>query len=315
MLETWTNRDNAAIDPTLHAWHGEVAGDLFLAAIVAGIMVLTGIFALREGPDRRSRALRLVPWLLPVLISLCLLLLWLDLANKVNAFRFYLVFRPQTPMSWGSWIILAVYPVSALFALSEMPVDLRERFGKAFGFIPRLAAWADGRSRGLARASVLLGTALGLYTGVVLSIYPARPLWNSALLPLVFLSSGLACASACFLLTRLSDAERRICGRLNATFLGAHLVLLALWLVDLAVGDASRHHAVELLMGGSYTAAFWTLVVALGIAVPLTGELLIRSRRTLPGPATAFFILVGAFSLRWILIYAGQHAGVLSAMH
>lgn len=315
MRETWTNRDNAAVDPTLHAWHGEVAGDLFLAAIVAGIMVLTGIFALRESSDQRSRALRLVPWLSPVLISVCLLLLWLDLANKFNAFRFYLVFRPQTPMSWGSWIILAVYPVSVLFALSEMPGDLREHLGKSLSLIPRLAAWADRRARGLARASVLLGTALGLYTGVVLSVYPARPLWNSALLPLVFLSSGLACASACFLLTHLKDRECRLCGRLNTAFLGAHLVLLALWIVDLAGGDASRHHAVQLLFGGSYTAAFWTLVVALGIAAPLTGELVVRRRGAMPGPATAFFILVGAFSLRWILIYAGQHSVVLGTIH
>ncbi len=309
MLENTINRGNPLIDPDLHVWHGEVAADLFLAGTVAGLMILTALFRLLRSPEEPSRALRLMPWLSPVLISVCLLFLWLDLANRLNAFRFYLVFRLATPMSWGAWILLSVYPASALFAWSELPDDLRERLLRRLPWLRGLGAWAEARARGLAAANLLLGIALGLYTGVVLSIYSARPLWHSPLLPLLFLSSGLACGASCLLMARTADQERERLGRCNLGFLGAQALILALWLIDLRTGGQSTQQAAHLLLGGGYTAAFWALPVALGIAAPAYGEWMTGRRGRVPGRAGAFLVLAGAFALRWILVYAGQHAG------
>jgi len=102
MQEITTTRHNHLIDPGLHIWHGEVAVYLFLGGVVAGIMVLTGAWLLLRSDKDRSRHLSLLPWTVPVLLSLGMLLLWLDLENRFNAFRFYLAFRPRSPMSWGA---------------------------------------------------------------------------------------------------------------------------------------------------------------------------------------------------------------------
>jgi formate-dependent nitrite reductase membrane component NrfD len=44
--------------------------------------------------------------------------------------------------------------------------------------------------------TVLFGLGLGLYTGILLNTIPARPLWNSSILPFLFLASGLASGCA-----------------------------------------------------------------------------------------------------------------------
>ena len=85
MQETTTTRVNALIDPGLHIWHYEVPLYLFLGGLVGGLMVIAGLWLLRA-PDRpRSRALQLLPWAAPVLISAGMLFLWLDLENPFNA--------------------------------------------------------------------------------------------------------------------------------------------------------------------------------------------------------------------------------------
>ena len=44
-------------------------------------------------------------------ISLGMLALFLDLEHKLYVWRLYLTFKPLSPMSWGAWILMLVYPV------------------------------------------------------------------------------------------------------------------------------------------------------------------------------------------------------------
>jgi len=311
MTEITTTRSNHLIDPNLHVWGSEVAVYLFLGGLVAGIMVLTGVWMLRRTPQSRSPALALLPWAAPMLLSLGMFFLFLDLENPFNALRFYVVLRPTSPMSWGSWILIAVYPVSILLALSSTPPDLRRKLLSRLAFLPRLDAIeraATQNLRTLAAASVGLGVALGVYTGLLLGTMAARPVWNSAVLGPLFLTSGVSTAVAFMLLYRLADDERRFLGRLDMGLIVAEMGLLSIWLIGLSTGGSAARTAASLFLGGPYTAAFWTMVVALGLLAPLTGEWIEHRHGLVPGRATAVLVLIGGFSLRWILVSAGQHA-------
>ncbi len=48
----------------------------------------------------------------------------------------------------------------------------------------------------LAWSNIVLGVALGIYTGILLDTMVARPLWNSAILGPLFLFSGLSAGAA-----------------------------------------------------------------------------------------------------------------------
>lgn len=314
MNEITTTRANPLVDPVVHVWHAEVPIYLFLGGLVAGLMVLAGLW--RLGPERKSsRALSLLPWMAPLLLTVGMLFLWLDLENRWNAYRFYLTMQPTSPMSWGSWILVAVYPVSMLMAWSAMPSESRaaiiEGVPVGSSFLQRLDTWALARERTLGWMSVILGASLGIYTGVLLGTMSARPLWNSAVLGPLFLVSGVSSAAAFMLLYRVSDTERLAIGRLDMGLIVAEALLIALWLVALSSGGASSRAAASLLLGGPYTAAFWTLVVTMGLVTPVAAEW-IESRHGLhPGRIPAVLVLMGGFALRWIVVYAGQESAIV----
>ena len=319
MQELTTTRANPLIDPGLHIWHGEVAAYLFLGGLVAGVMVVAGLALLTGGREhhRTSHALALLPWSAPVLLSVGMFFLWLDLENPWNAFRFYLVFRPSSPMSWGAWILLAIYPASVALAWRNTPDVLRlrvaarvgERWPRGGRLLRTSAEWLDQRSSGIAWTNVVAGAALGLYTGMLLGTMASRPLWNSAILGPLFLVSGMSTGAAYLMLWRLADPERIRLARLDMGLIVAELALIGVWLIGLRTAGGVHREAAHVLLGGPYTTAFWLLVVSLGLVAPLLGEWMERRGGHVPGRLAAVLVLAGGFALRWIIVYAGQHVG------
>lgn len=326
MTETTTTRANALIDPTLHIWHVEIPMYLFLGGLVAGLMIISGYWLLRHPEENdRSTTMSLLPWLAPVLLSIGMLFLWLDLENRWNVLRFYLAFKPSSPMSWGSWILLIIYPISILTAWVATPIGegasarvaergsegARERArgrpgARGFALIARVDQWASGKLHVLSIASIIAGAALGIYTGILLGTMAARPLWNSALLGPLFLVSGISTGAAFLLLMKVNAGERTALVRIDILAIAIELVLIALWLLGLASGEQAARAAAAQLLGGPYTAAFWTMVVTLGLLTPLITESVERRHRVMPGRMAAVLVLIGGFALRWIIVYAGQ---------
>jgi formate-dependent nitrite reductase membrane component NrfD len=308
MNELDVARHSRLVDPALHVWGWEVPVYLFLGGLAAGLMILASV--LQAAPGERSRAARWLPFAAPILVSLGMGALLLDLEDKAHVWRFYAAFRWTSPMSWGAWILVLVYPVSLLAALGGLADGeaeaLASRLGGAGRLVRRARAFAVTHAPRVRAANAAAGVGLGVYTGILLSTLGARALWGSALLGPIFLVSGLSTGAAFLLLFRLADGERRLLVRLDLAAIGAELVLLALFLVGLATGGAASRAAADLLLGGRFTAEFWTLVVVVGLAIPALLELLehrLHLRFTLAAPA---LVLVGGLALRFVLVAAGQ---------
>src|SRR5512133_2570526 len=170
MTEIDVARHSNLIDPQLHVWGWEIPVYLFLGGMAAGVMILTALLARRGG--ERSQAARWMPFLAPALVSAGMLALLLDLSHKLYVWRFYLAFRWTSPMSWGAWILLVVYPVTLLQGLASIDD------GQAAWLGGKLGGWgarvADVRRGALKRvnaitvAAIAAGAGLGIYTGVLL---------------------------------------------------------------------------------------------------------------------------------------------------
>ncbi|MGZ6971582.1 MAG: NrfD/PsrC family molybdoenzyme membrane anchor subunit, partial [Thermoanaerobaculia bacterium] len=210
LFETVTTRANPQIDPSLHVWGWQIVLYLFLGGLVAGIFILTAALELRSGEKARSGAVRMMPFVALVLLSFGMLFLWLDLEHRFWAWRFYAVFRPTSPMSWGAWILVLIYPAGLLLGLGSLDEaqreGLRSRTPEALrGLLAWLTEISDAHRRTVLVASVLAGVALGLYTGLLLGTMPSRLAWNSALLGPLFLASGISTGAASLLLLKLDD--------------------------------------------------------------------------------------------------------------
>ena len=313
LLEATTTRSNPGIDPSLHVWGWEIVVYLFLGGLVAGIFVLAAALELRSGEKPRGAALRLVPFGALALLSVGMLAPWIDLAHRLWAWRFYMFFHATSPMSWGAWILVLIYPVGLLHGLGSTDGAQREWLrGKTPGALAKpleaLLALADRSRRGILLTSVGMGVALGIYTGLLLGTMPSRIAWNSAVLGPLFLASGLSTGAALLLLLPLGEGERKTLVRWDAAAIVGELVLIALMLLGWATsGDAGKWAAAQFL-GGPYTAVFFSCVVVLGLLVPLAMEA-IEAKRHLPFAAILpVLILSGGLALRWILLSAGQHS-------
>ncbi len=313
LIEATTTRSNPGIDPSLHIWGWEIVVYLFLGGLVAGIFVLAAALELRSGEKPKGDALRLMPFAALGLLSLGMVALWLDLAHKLWAWRFYMFFHVTSPMSWGAWILVLIYPIGLLLGLGSMGDTQRSWLrGKTPGALAPLLekgfAWADGGRRGILLTSVGMGVALGIYTGLLLGTMPSRIAWNSAVLGPLFLASGISTGAALLLVLPLEEGERRTLVRWDAAAIVAELVLVALMLLGWATsGDAGQWAAAQFL-GGPYTAVFFSCVVVLGLLVPLAMEAIEAKRHLRFTVLLPVLILSGGLALRWILLTAGQHS-------
>jgi len=305
MRELILTRHNDLVDPFVHVWGWEIPLYLFLGGWVAGMMIINGYFLLRGRHREDLCVCSVLPGLGVVLLSLGMLALFLDLEHKLYVWRLYTTFKIASPMSWGSWILLLVYPALLSAALVRIPPLLGALW-------PSLDRWSDrvsaraGAVRGIGFANVVMGVLLGIYTGVLLSGLGARPLWGSALLGPVFLLSGLSSAAAFTHLVARHAEERTLLAKSDNVFLLVELFLIALFLVGLLSAGEAHIQAARLFLGGPYTAVFWVFVVGLGIAVPLLIQSLAVSHRIRHTALAPLLVLCGGLALRFVIVYAGQ---------
>jgi protein NrfD len=345
VFEITSTRHNPLVDPHLAGWTWEIPVYLFVGGAVAGMMVLAGIAMLRIARGEEAR--RFASWQAPLLgfllLNLGMLALLADLSHRWYAWRVFLTFQPTAPMSWGSWMLMLVYGVLLLSLLVRLP----QSWPWLGARVPRLQELSDritGHPRRLGALGVVnvaLGIGLGTYTGLLLATMVARPLWNSAALPLLFLFSGLCAGSALLYIgARLrgdGPAPQGLIGgalatlvqplgdsppprdtldglvRANVGFLVAELVLIGLYVANLATSTASHAEALSLLTTGPFAAKFWGIDVGLCLLLPLVAQLLMLANRIPRTVLPALLVVAGSFTLRWVMVNAGQMSHLIAA--
>lgn len=306
-VELW--RANHLVDPTLTIWGWEVAVYLFLGGLVAGLMVLVPLVGRHSAASVRSRALRLSPFLAPALLSVGMLALLLDLEQRWHVWRFYTTFNPLSAMSWGSWLLVVVYPVTLLYGLAQLVRSEITALGtsRVARAVAALARWSASHERQLGTWMVLLGIGLGAYTGILLGTLGARAAWSSLVLAPLFLASGVSTGAALLLLLPLGHDEHAVVRRWDIGVIVVELAMLGLFFLDLMTsGGTGGRAAAALFFGGDLTASFFSLVLVAGLAIPLSLEILEGRTHLAASFAAPTLILVGGFALRWLLVNAGQ---------
>jgi protein NrfD len=304
MTDLVLTRHNDLIDPLVRVWGWEIPVYLFLGGWVAGMMIIVGYFLLRGRHREDVCVCSVLPVLSILVLSVGMLALFLDLEHKLYVWRLYTTFQVTSPMSWGAWILLLVYPaLAAVFVLR--PPDFLRGIWPAFDRLTE--AFGEFRAvRAIAAANIVLGVSLGIYTGILLSSLGARPFWNSAILGPLFLVSGLSTAAAFTHLVARHVEERELLAKSDNVFLAIELFVLGLLLVGLLSSSQAHAAAAGLVLGGRFTAVFWVLVVGTGIVVPLIIQVLAVSHRVKHTPLAPLLVMAGGLALRFVVVAVGQ---------
>ncbi len=170
-----TARDNALIDPGLHIWTWEVAMYLFLGGLTAGIMIFAALLTVRNKDQVAPFTTTRLALLAPIVLSIGMTTLFMDLEHKLFVYRFYTSFEITSPMSWGAWILIVVYPISVLQILSTLRrgYSVPARFVDRSGIGRLLLDWCERYRKEIALVAIPFAVMLGVYTGILLSAFSA----------------------------------------------------------------------------------------------------------------------------------------------
>ena len=149
---------------------------------------------------------------------------------------------------------------------------------------------------------------LGVYTGILLSAFNARPLWNTSILGPLFLSSGLSTGAAAIILMSKSHSERAYFARLDIILIAIELFLITHMFMGFLASTQVQIDAANLFLGGPYTTPFWLFVVSLGLVFPAILEILELRGYKFPTMIAPSLVLFGGLMFRFIMVFAGQES-------
>ena len=278
-----------------HVWGLPVALDLFFAGLGAGfflVAVMADLFG-----DKRYEGVRrvggvLAPW--PVLLGV--LLLVVDLGNPQRFWEFVLRpdlrlpllnYLPSSVMSTGTWLLVIFSILSLCYC--------------ALSLIRWPFKWDDRVRRAIGVVGLPFGLLVTIYTGVLLA-GTSIPLWNTAMLPVLFVGSAILAglAGITFWLglrpvVGLVPSDESAMGTLVRAQAALAVVVLALALIYVVAKP------------GAGSPLWWLFVVILGLAVPVAyGLVRSKVKMALATPVVAGLAVLGAFFLRYTILMSGQ---------
>ena len=279
-------------------WGPMIAWYLFLAGASAGAF-LTSAFVEAKYPE--SVKMRVAGRIIaPVFVGIGLLMLMLDAeAGLMNPLRFFwLISNPGSVMTLGVYFICVYMPVTLVVALLEI---LKKR-------VPKWLTWIG----------IVFAFAVAAYTGFLLGVVKAFPLWNNAILPILFvvsaLSAGLAATSLVGLIVDRERFEQMWLIKKSHVILSAiEIVVLATMLIIVSAGSVEGAASVQALLVGQYATAFWGGLVLLGLVAPFIIEgypvfITKRVETSMTSMVVSVIgeagVLVGGFMLRLLVILA-----------
>ncbi|MCM3123222.1 MULTISPECIES: NrfD/PsrC family molybdoenzyme membrane anchor subunit [unclassified Mesobacillus] len=289
-------------------WGTIIAAYLFLAGLSAGAF-LTSSYAARKYPA--AVAVRFAGRLIsPILMGIGLLLLIVDAeAGLKDPLRFiYLFTNFNSVMTIGTYFISFFMMAAAYMAVMEL---LKKETNKIIEYV-----------------GMVFAVATAIYTGFLIGVIGAVPLWNTAILPILFVVSAFSTGIAGTMLAA-SIMDKKVIHhvmsikKIHLSLLIAEVFLIFTMFLITSSTNESAAQSVSMLLTGEYSTIFWVGLIAIGLIVPIIIEglelfnfkKLNTSRAGLEVAAggtsgiaatliTESAVLTGGFILRYLLLAA-----------
>lgn len=218
-----------------------------------------------------------------------LICIWMDLGHPERAWKLLFQTSFRSVMGWMIWFYSAYFILLLVELWLAMRADLAARSDKSalarlliFGRrdVSPTALAADRRLlRILGSVGVVLAIAFHGSVGAIFGVVAARPYWNSALTPIIFLAGALLSGGA--LLTFVtaiwgpepgSASHRNLMSFLGQIVLGLLALDVLLEWAEFSIGlwssSPGESASIRLVLFGQYWWVFWIVHVGLGVIMP-----------------------------------------------
>lgn len=295
------------------SWPWPIAVYLFLAGISGGAVAAVLMLNLyRRQTQVNTPALKAASLIGASTILLGMVCLVLDLTNPFNFWRILIHYNVTSVMSLGVMALLVYIPAVCLLML----VAFRDRLSTfGLGFLDPLVGGLDARRHGLSWLTLIMALTICAYTGFLVSALIRFPLINQAVLPALFVASGLSAGMAatkvmavgCFG-DHVESGDQHLMHGAEWPVMAAEAFCLFMIAVSLVNGNAAAQGAVIAFTDGVWATEFWVGVIGVGFILPLLFGLMKQSRAAFYMGALAS--IVGMMCLRLFILYAGQLNGL-----
>jgi formate-dependent nitrite reductase membrane component NrfD len=227
----------------------------------------------------------------PFAVALGSLILLIDLGQPLRMWRLFSTLNPTAPLSWGSWILIIFLALSALYAVL-------------------LIKGEDAKAKKVAYTGLPFALAVGTYTALALAAAPGRELWQTAILPWLFLNGGFISGLALVMLLSVGSQKRAVVSKLGkfvAVLAMVELAMLFTEIIVLSTGTSEAVMSVRILLAGELSFLFWAVVVVLGALVPIFVLFQAKLANMVYANAVASaLLLTGVYATRYVLVIGQQ---------
>jgi len=223
-------------------------------------------------------------------------------------------------MSVGVAALCVYIPLSFVACLYAFEADLSGFLSRRFTFLKGLFTLVmkilNALRPLLLALTLVFAVAICAYTGFLISVLVRFPILNTAVLPALFvasgLSAGIAGSSLIAVLFFKADPHGGDLKTLHAAewpVLAMEILLIGMIFVSLITGSDVQKAASVAFSEGVYAQLFWLGVVGVGFCVPLVLNFALGKK--IAHTAFAFYVsalasVVGVLLLRMFILYAGQ---------
>jgi formate-dependent nitrite reductase membrane component NrfD len=310
-----------------HHWGWLIAIYLFLGGMGAGSFLIASVFELsgqRYKHDFCPTAMAGAGVSGPLILIGTLLLVFDLGAGMREPWRILLMFTNfSSVMTWGIWILTLFLPLCFLYGLLELMHNqpgvwewvLRQQrrfLPKRLQRLPQVLPYRRIKFFVCCAGSVLaLGTAA--YTGILLSVVKAVPLWNTPVLPALFLvsaiSTGMGLSFDLAATLALPEIHRRydLMPLVHMLFIGLEVVLLALLLFLALNQGGEAAESAKLILLGNRSVIFWVLVIGFGMVYPFMVHVYAFARHShgyVSGILSGAGIVIAGLFVRYLIVAA-----------
>ena len=254
------------------------------------------------------------------------------LAGAVLRFLMGILADRTSPKTAG--LIGQVIVIGALFCAWQLGIHSYEQallLGLFLGFagasfavsLPLASQWYppehQGKAMGIAGAgnsgtvfAALLALGLPIYTGYDLTVHQSRPVWNTPVIPVLFVAMAIASGSAVgALLAGGHEGAQRVLRQYLMWSCGAVGVMLISILGTTSYGGSAQELTFLILTTGTMGLIFVGAGIVAGTAAPIALLLAPFGRQQVGIALAALLVLLGGAALRYALLMGPQQLQTL----
>jgi protein NrfD len=286
-------------------WTWMIYLEMFVAGVAVGAYVAAAILELSgRGRSATARTAHLIAFPLMALVTL-LLIVDLDRPERfwhmvVMNERFFPMFKPWSPMSLGTWLVI---PFTAFSFVSFLDALVARRLFSVGRW--RHDRTLHGGPLGLAWSLIgaLLGLGVGIYSGVLLSAGNLPGWGHTMMIPAVYVATAMITGLAAVVLIQAlqghTDPDVLSLAQTNVWLIGWWLLMVLIFLLTLIGGGAA------VFLTGIPLVAILAAIVLAGI-VPLVLHAFRPIGLAGSLALSAALVLVGGFLLRYGIVMGPQ---------